>query len=158
VVSAPDSCDSVVPAALAGWLRARVLRLRQSSRRTFAPSLELARLEPRARDEPALVVRTGVQRADDHALRVELLNRMLADCEPVPPEDPLDSTGGCRQALVYVRPGPPELGDSDVAWAAAARCQAGMTASHVERVLVLTRWGWLDMASGERRTWVRLRA
>jgi hypothetical protein len=158
VVASPYLDGSAVPTALAGWLRGRVLRLRQgSTRRNFASCLELVRLEPGALDESPLVFRADTARADDHALRVELLTRMLVDCEPWPAEGRAE-IGGDRHALVHVRPGPPQLADSDIAWAAAARCQAGMTTLHLERVLVVTRWGWVDVASGEHRTWVRLRA
>ena len=172
-MGSPD--DPSVPGGLACWLRERVLRLRMDSRRqVFPPRLELVAATPMGLDEPVLAARTGVHTVDDHALRVELLDRMLGDAElasagPVAPRSrPVGYVGGgsadspfdghAAVCLVYVRSGPPETGDSDIAWWAAARCQAGMTPWWVERVVAVTRWGWLDVASGERRTWTRLRA
>ena len=149
-----------VSAALATWLRGRVLELRQTGRRQrFAARLELVSTVPGSVE--VLACRSSVEEIDDHALRVDLLSRLLmsVDLEQAghAPGVVLRRFPGPAVALVHVRPGLPEPSDSDIAWLAAARCQAGMTAVAVSCAFALTRWGWVELAGGERRTWVRLR-
>jgi hypothetical protein len=157
----PPADDRRVPVALAGWLRARVLELRETGRRQRFPArLELVSTVPGSPAAPPLACRCAVEEVDDQALRVDLLSRLLATVdlpltEPEPRTPDRDTAPGI--ALVHVRPGLPDPTDSDMAWLAASRCQAGMTAVGVSSAFALTRWGWVELASGERRSWVRLR-
>jgi hypothetical protein len=161
VTIADPADDLTVSVTLAGWLRARVLELRQTGRRQrFAPQLELISTVPDSPTAPALACRSAVEEVDDHALRVDLLSRLLACVDLAAAEagpGMLRTYPARGIALVHIRPGPPEPSDSDMAWLAATRCQAGMTAVAVSCALALTRWGWVELASGEQRTWVRLR-
>ena len=137
---------------LARWLRARVARLRQdSTRRVFPSQLDVVPEVPAEPTTAALVSRARAAEADDHGLRVDLLIRLLGEMSAGGPPDP-------RVALIHVRPGPTELADSDFAWWSAARCTHRLTAVEVARTVAVTRWGWVDVPSGQRKTWARLRA
>ena len=139
-------------AQLVRWLRARVARLRQdSTRRVFPSQLELVSEVPAEPTTAALVSRAHAAEADDHGLRVDLLIRLL-DATPA------DGLAYRRMALIHVRPGPTELADSDFAWWSAARCTHRLVAVEVVRTVAVTRWGWVDVPSGQRKTWARLRA
>lgn len=132
----------------AGWLRARVITLRSATRRrTFPAAVELVAPGTPA-DDDALAVWNYGDESTDHALRVDVLVRLLADCS---------SRGVSAVALVHVRPGPHEPTDLDHGWAAATRTAAAISAVEVVNVLALSRWGWHDLVSGAERTWTRLR-
>jgi hypothetical protein len=131
------------------WLRARVLALRESTPcRVFPGRIEVVAAGATATDRALAGWTYGGADALDHALRVDVLVRLLTDC-------------GCRGAgtvnLVHVRPGPHETGDHDLAWAAASRIATGISGVEVERVVAVSRWGWRDVATGAERSWVRLR-
>jgi hypothetical protein len=128
--------------------------------RRFPERIELVTASPKASDAPALASRLHSEEVDDQALRVDLLCRLLAALDPTADSRCLGARGpelGCRIVAVRVRPGPPEIFDSDLAWLSAARCQAGMTALRISATFALTRWGWIHVDSGVGRTWVRLR-
>lgn len=138
------------PAAhlLDAWLRARVLRLRESTtRRCFPASVELT---PPAADRTAEAACAWCygNASTDHALRVDVLVRLLTDCR---------CRGVRTTFMVHVRPGPHEPGDHDFAWGCAARAAAGVTGVAVPGVIALGRWGWSDLDTGAQRSWVRLR-
>lgn len=76
-----------------------------------------------------------------------LLGRWLAERGPGPAE------AWCWVA----RPGVPALHDADLAWRLAAVRACGASAVALAGVRVVTKTGWLDVATGERRTWKRLR-
>ncbi len=136
------------PVPLAGWLRDRVLALRASTRRrSFPSSLEVVAAGAAPGDAPHAAWCYGSEPCD-HGLRVDVLVRMLTDCR---------CRGLSRVALVHVRPGPHEPADHDLAWAAAGTAAAPIAEVELATVLVVSRWGWLDLASGVQRSWVRPR-
>ncbi|HEU4513699.1 MAG TPA: hypothetical protein VFR87_11400 [Nocardioidaceae bacterium] len=55
------------------------------------------------------------------------------------------------------RPGEPDLQDSDLAWLAAAGRAFATVGCGLDGFWSVTRTGWLDVRTGERRTWKRLR-
>ena len=84
----------------------------------------------------------------DDGLRVDLVARLLSRTDP----DTVAAAYGW-----ITRPGVPELHDADLAWYAAAA--AGFAAHRVRLTgfLAVTRTGWVEVATGEARTWKRLR-
>jgi hypothetical protein len=54
---------------------------------------------------------------------------------------------------VWTRPGPPEVGDGDVEWAAALRHAAASYDGPAPVLVVVTRWGWIALPDGTRRIW-----
>lgn len=131
---------------LAPVLRLEVGRFRlRESRRRFDPALHLGRLG--AAHETFVV-----QRADtpllDAGLRADVVSRLLDRF--VPESD--------RSATVWLtRPGATSVHDEDLAWLAAARTAFGCHGHRLDGFYALTRSGWLDVLSGESRTWRRLR-
>lgn len=133
---------------LAPWLRARVLALRASTRRRVFPgSVELVPAGGAAGEAPVASWRYDEEPLD-HALRVDVLVRLLTDCA---------CRGVWRVGLVHVRPGSHEPTDLDFGWAAAGATAASISGVDVHSVLVVSRWGWLDLRSGATRRWVRPR-
>ena len=55
------------------------------------------------------------------------------------------------------RPGVPEVHDVDLAWFSAASRAFGAHAVELAGFRAVTRTGWLDVVTGESRTWSRLR-
>jgi hypothetical protein len=55
------------------------------------------------------------------------------------------------------RPGVPQVHDCDLGWLAALTRAVGAHGRPVAGFRAVTRTGWLDVASGESRTWKRLR-
>ena len=55
------------------------------------------------------------------------------------------------------RPGSPALHDADLAWHAAAVHGCGVHGRALSGFHALTRTGWIDVVTGERREWKRLR-
>jgi hypothetical protein len=51
----------------------------------------------------------------------------------------------------------PQLHDVDLTWCSAARHAFGAHERTLACFRVVTRTGWVDVISGERRTWARLR-
>jgi hypothetical protein len=81
----------------------------------------------------------------DHQVRVELISAMLESA----PED--------ADSIWVTRPGPAVLEEGDIAWLAAALAAFGAEGRALMGCYVITREGWVDMRSGERRVWKRLR-
>lgn len=137
----PDTTDVAI---WARWLRWRVAALRASTRcRQFPATLEIVPVEHDA-GAAAPVRWTLPGEPLDHALRVEVLARLLRPGQPL--------------AVVAVRPGDPEPDDADYAWLAAACTATEVTGADVDAVVALSRWGWSDLLSGAHRRWRRLRA
>ncbi len=129
-------------------LRLEVGRLRQrESRRVFDPSVHVGRL---AGPRDSCVVRAQDLPVIDRALRVELVSALLADQETA------DQDTGEQDAWL-VRPGPPELHDSDLAWLAATSFAFTAHGVGLTGFYVVTRTGWLDVQTGESQVWKRLR-
>jgi hypothetical protein len=124
-------------------LREEVGRLRiRESRRVFDASVHVGELGgPRtgfvvaARDLPVM----------DGELRVDVLGRLLED------------TPASWRTAWLVRPGTPEPHDVDVQWFSAAQLAFAMHGRLLDGCYVVTRAGWRDLVTEERRTWVRLR-
>ncbi len=55
------------------------------------------------------------------------------------------------------RGGELDLADADAEWFAAARCGFARHGLSLPAFFVLNRTGWVDLVTGERRTWTRLR-
>lgn len=145
----PETLPVPVAHPLARWLRARVLSLRDATvRRSFPGAVEL--VAAGSPPERAPVSRwTYDQEQSDHALRVDVLLRLLTDCA---------ARGVTRVSLVHVRPGWHEAGDLDLGWAAASGTAADISGVAVDSVLLVSRWGWYDLGSGEERSWARPRS
>ena len=94
------------------------------------------RFVARATDLPAL----------DEALRVEVLSGLLATAAWHP-----------SYAVWLTRAGVPEPHDEDLAWLAAARLAFAAHGHGLDGFYAVTRTGWLDLLSGARQTWKRLR-
>jgi hypothetical protein len=129
--------------ARSSLLRLEVGRLRaETSRRRFDPVVHVGMLGEayRACRVPALdpVVDAGT--------RTEVVLRLL--------EEDAEHTAAC---LWLARPGEPRLEDADLAWLAAAVRAFGVVGRQLEGAWAVTRTGWLDLRTGERRTWKRLR-
>jgi hypothetical protein len=61
-------------------------------------------------------------------------------------------------ACVWItRAGEPSLQDEDLAWLSAASRAFGALDRHLDGFWTVTRTGWLDVRTGEGRTWKRLR-
>jgi hypothetical protein len=84
--------------------------------------------------------------ADDHALRVELLEAMLR------------RVGAAGSTVWLTRPGPLTLQDVDAGWGAALRTACAELAVDPVPMVVVTRTGWWEPATGSGRRWRRLRA
>lgn len=91
---------------------------------------------------------------------------------PVPAGEPLLDAGtrtdvvlrllesGAGEAAVegwLTRPGEPLLQDDDLGWLSATLRAYGVVGRTLEGFWSVTRTGWLDVRTGERRTWRRLR-
>jgi hypothetical protein len=124
-------------------LRREVGRLRQrESRRVFDSAVNIGELDgPR----DSFVVRTADLPVLDAALRTDLVARLL------------DDTPATHGTVWLTRAGQPFPHDEDLAWLAAT-CRAFGSAGRVlTGFYAITRVGWLDVRTGENRTWKRLR-
>jgi hypothetical protein len=144
-VASPPPPSDLEPAA---W-RTEVGRFRGSqSRRRFPLTVHVGvPLGPRVAAEVPWPMPPGY----DDGLRFDLVDALLdawsGSQSPRPPEG----------YLWLTRPGVPEPHDVDLLWhAAATRAFAAHDVALVG-VLALTRTGWVDVRSGERRGWRRLR-
>jgi hypothetical protein len=125
-------------------LRLEVGRLRaRESRRVFDLALNVGTLAGARR---AAVVARQDQPALDAALRAEIVLSLLAQ-----------QTWQDDAVAWVVRPGRPELHDSDLGWLSALALGFGVHGRRLEAFYAVTRAGWLDVCSGESRSWKRLR-
>lgn len=105
-------------------------------------------------------VRPALDPADDHSLRVEVLEAMLRRVRALPTDLPADLPTDlpAAPALVWLtRPGPLVLQDVDAAWGAATRAAAAELGTDPLALVVVTRVGWWEPATGSGRRWRRLR-
>lgn len=101
-------------------------------------------------------VRPAQDAADDHALRVEVLEAMLRRVRALPADPPADPIGAAALAWL-TRPGPLVLQDVDAAWGAATRAAGAELGMDPLPLVVVTRAGWWEPATGSGRRWRRLR-
>jgi len=124
-------------------LRAEVGRLRRrESRVVFDSSVHVG---VPGEDRDSFVVRAQDRPVLDMALRVDVLSRLLEDS----PED--------WRAAWLVRAGTVDLHDDDLRWFAAARTAYAIHDRALDGFWVVTRSGWRDVVSDDRRVWKRLR-
>jgi hypothetical protein len=119
-----------------GLLRAR------ESRRVFDVSVNLGHL---AGDRDSFVVRAQDLPVVDAALRTDVVAALL------------DDVPGDVDTVWLIRPGEPDPHDLDLEWLAASRLAFGMHDKVLAGFFAITRSGWLDVLTGHRRTWRRLR-
>ena len=124
-------------------LRREVGLLRQrETRRVFDLTVYVGTLGgPR----DSFVVRTQDLPAVDQGLRTDVVSALL------------DQTDRELGTAWVVRPGKPEQHDADLQWLAAARAAFAMHGRPLEAFYAITRYGWLDVVTGQSRTWKRLR-
>ena len=124
-------------------LRLEVGLLRQrESRRVFDSVVYVGTL---GGERDSFVVRAGDLPVIDAALRTDVVAALVERTEP-------------RMRTVWLtRSGGPEAYDQDAAWFAAARVAFAMHGRPLEDCFAVTRYGWRDVATGESRTWRRLR-
>lgn len=127
--------------ARAALLRLEVARVRADPRRCrFDPVLHVGVL---GGDH----LRASVPAGDpvlDPGTRLEVVLRLLE--------------GGAGEGDVWLtRPGEPVVQDEDLAWLAAADRGFDLAAVPLRGVWAVTRTGWLDVRTGDGRTWKRLR-
>ena len=130
----------------AALLRLEVGRLRALQRgRRFDTVVHLGRLGGALRtcslthaELPAL----------DAGTRTDVVSRLLED-EPAASAQPA--------SVWLTRPGEPSVQDEDLAWLSAAGRAFAAFDRHLDGFWTVTRTGWLDVRTGEGRTWKRLR-
>ena len=84
----------------------------------------------------------------DSGLRDDLVTALLSRTDPA----------SVVTAHAWItRPGVPELHDADLVWYAAAVRGFGAHGVGLTGFLAVTRTGWVDVATGDRRAWKRLR-
>lgn len=142
--------------ARARLLRQAVLQHARAERRHSFPAL-LHVGEPGGRE----TVRPAAGEGDgpcDLALRVEVLAAMLHRVGALPdPDDPSAPSPGPSDPLVWLtRRGDLGLEDVDAAWLSATRA-VGAELGVDLTLVVVTRDGWWEPASGSGRRWRRLR-
>jgi hypothetical protein len=133
---------------LAAVLRLEVGRFRlQESRRRFDQAVHLGRI---GGCRETFVVQRGDAPVMDAGLRAEVVRRLL--------ERFVAADSAASAATVWLtRPGVASLHDDDLSWYAAARAAFASHGHRLDGFYALTRTGWLDVLSGESRTWRRLR-
>ncbi|HSE07611.1 MAG TPA: hypothetical protein VLB29_03005 [Nocardioidaceae bacterium] len=128
----------------ASLLRLEVGRLRaQESRRRFEPVVHVGTLGGSHR---SCVVPLEDLPVLDAGTRSELIRRLLEHGAPGRPAD-----------VWLTRAGEPLVQDEDLAWLAATCRTFAALGEHLLGFWSITRTGWLDVRSGEQRTWKRLR-
>lgn len=120
-------------------LRVLVFKLRQTTRARVFP----ARIHVGV---PGGDVYVAPAEGADHGLKVDLLLTLLA----MHHED-------ARPAAWLTRVGDPAEHDLDLAWQSAAMAAFGESEAPLPWFAVVTKQGWRRPATGETRTWLRLR-
>lgn len=118
-----------------------MLRARES-RRVFDVSVSVG-LPAAARD--SFVVRAQDVPTVDGALRTDVISSLVGQ------------TGDECVCAWVTRPGVPDPHDLDLAWLAASEVAFGIHGRALVGFFAITRTGWLDVRTGERRVWKRLR-
>ncbi|HLN77745.1 MAG TPA: hypothetical protein VK204_11925 [Nocardioidaceae bacterium] len=125
-------------------LRAEVGRLRaHESRRRFDTVVHVGSLG----GSPVTCPVPSADPVLDIGTRTDVVATLLANA-PVTPQ----------AACVWLtRAGDPQLQDEDLAWLSATCSAFGAVGRRLGGFWTVTRTGWLDVRSGEGRTWKRLR-
>ncbi len=128
-------------------LRLEVAAFRQAERRrVFPPSVQVG---VPAAGRIGVAVELPRSRPADAGLRRDLVCGLLDRHAATTPS-------GTTYAWV-TRPGSQEVHDEDLSWLAAARWAFGAKGTACGGFWSLTRSGWLDVVTGESRSWRRLR-
>jgi hypothetical protein len=142
--SPPMGRPAVADARLLADLRTEVGWFRSGQvRRRFPAALQVGRLAG-----PRQTATLAEPPAYDAGLRADVVSRLL---------DRLPSGGPTEPAAWLTRPGDLTPQDADLAWLAASHLAFAMHGRAPAGFYVVTRAGWLDLRSGERRVWKRLR-
>lgn len=118
-----------------------MLRERES-RRVFDLAVNVGTL---AGVHDSFVVRGQDLPAVDAALRIDVVSSLVMQTPP-----------GTVSAWV-TRAGEPDPHDLDLEWLSATTVAFGIHGRWLSGFYAITRGGWLDVRTGERRTWKRLR-
>ena len=127
--------------------RAEVARLRSGERRRWFPAH--LHVGVPAGEQRRLAMPWPVPAEYDAGLRFDVADALV--------EALLDDSG-IRSVWVWLtRPGVPEVHDRDLEWLSAAHRAVEGHGLQLAGFRAVTRTGWLDVVSGRRRTWKRLR-
>ena len=151
LVAAPlPSADPADPADLA--FRSEVAQLRSSERRRLFPlGLHVGSHRGPVR---RLTVPWPAPADLDHGLRFDLADALVDALV----DDRVDSWPAGEETWAWVtRPGVPEIHDCDLAWSSAVSRALAAHRLPMAGFRAVTRTGWLDVLTGEHRTWKRLR-
>lgn len=118
-----------------------MLRARES-RRIFDAMVSVGHL---GGERQGFVVRAADLPAVDAALRTDVISALLEE-----------SASNMVTAWV-TRPGTPDVHDADLGWMAAAVVAFASHGRDLAGFYAITRAGWLDVRTGERKVWQRLR-
>ena len=132
-------------ATTASLLRLEVGNLRsRETRRRFDTVVHVGTLDGDRRTCTVPLADSGVL---DPGTRTDVVSWLLEE-EP----------GSTAPASVWLtRAGDPQLQDEDLAWLSAAGRAFGALGRRLDGFWSVTRTGWLDVRTGEGRTWKRLR-
>jgi hypothetical protein len=120
------------------WLHARVCELRRRTRRrVFDPALDLV-TATRTGVRPLVTRWLPAAEPLDHALRVDLLLALRDTAE----------VGRAPLHLVVTRAGPGTLESTDLAWRSAWCTACGVDEADAGTTVVVTRYGFVDVAAG----------
>ena len=90
----------------------------------------------------------------DAGMRTELVCRLL---ERLAARSQREGWSPGRATVWLTRPGEPTAQDTDLAWMAAADAACRESGAELDGFWAVTRSGWLDLRTGDTRTWRRLR-
>jgi hypothetical protein len=148
----------------ASLLRLEVGRLRAGERRRrFDTVVHLGRLGEahRACSVPVPSGDPVLRLVLDPGTRTDVVARMLEtqhENEHANATEHANAAEEARRSSVWLtRPGEPVVQDEDLAWLSAAFRAFDALGWHLDRFWSVTRTGWLDVRTGDRRTWKRLR-
>ena len=132
----------------AALLRLEVGRLRtRETHRRFDPVVHVGQLGGPHRRSPVPAGDPVLGHLLDPGTRAEVVSGLLEGLEAVGPS----------VSAWLMRVGEPVVQDEDLAWLSATTHALGSFGLELEGFWTVTRTGWLDVRSGESRTWKRLR-
>jgi len=130
---------------------------RRESRRRFDTVVSIGRLDGERRSCTVPVDAGGLL---DPGTRSEVVAALLEDLAGGSPDSrgPGSSVSGAGHLDAWIaRAGEPSLQDEDLGWFSAADRALAEAGVVLDGFWAVTRTGWLDVRTGERRTWKRLR-